>query len=343
MMKEENQNKTGAFIALIIGVTLALTSCQKDLVIIPDDVDQEMERAIDRGFDGMILYVNQTGEEDFYSAGFDNRVTETPADPHALFKIASMSKLYMAAATTKLIAADQLSLESTLAELIPEVDGHIENATEITLEMLLGHRSGIPEYIYHPDFESDTEESYLTTAALIFDQPADFKPDQKYAYCNTNFLLLGEILNRTLGYSHHDYINTDILDPLNLNNTYNLYSEADSNLVMSGYYKGYDDDLKSLDHTRPGGSMVSTAQDLGIFLRALIDGTLFSPEEQAIYSDVYEYDHTGWLHGYTSIARYHSDIDAVVVMFVNTSSSALFWVELEGVYDRLVRIIEKQS
>lgn len=331
-----------SYLVFVFGL-LAFSSCKKDIQFPPNSIDEELEKAIDGGFDGIILYVNQTGKESFYSAGFDNRELQTPANPHALFKIASMSKMYIAAAVTKLVAAGELTLESTLVELIPEVEGKIENANTITLEMLIKHRSGIPEYIYHPDFESDTDESYLNTLSLIYNQPADFNPDQKYAYCNTNYLILGEILDRTLGYSHHAYISSEILVPLSLYNTFNLYSDVDSNQVMSGYLKGYDADLKSWDHTRPGGSMVSSAQDLGIFVRALIDGTLFNPSEQAIYSKVYEYEHTGWLPGYTSIARYHSDIDAVVVMFVNTSSSSLFWVELEGVYDRLIQLIEKQS
>ncbi|MGB8716617.1 MAG: hypothetical protein WCD66_09690, partial [Rhodanobacteraceae bacterium] len=67
------------------------------------------------------------------------------------------------------------------------------------------------------------------------------------------------------------------------------------------------------------GSMVATAQDVGIFLRALNDGSLLNDDEQAIYSSIYEYGHTGWLRGYYRIARYHKDIDAVVVQFVNTA------------------------
>ena len=337
--------RPGALVNLTAGIIFAfvlLAGCTEDLFYIPGSIETEMEKAIDGGFDGMIVYVNQQGKSAFYSAGFNNREDQTPADPHSLFKIASISKLYMAAATSKLVASHDLSLESTLAELIPEVAGSIDHADEITLKMMLGHRSGIPEYIYQPDFESDTDESYLETAALIFGEPADFKPGESYGYSNTNYLLIGEILDRTLGYSHHEFIHNEILVPLGLTNTYNLYSEVDSNDVMSGYLKGYDSDLKSLDHTRPGGSMIATAEDVGLFLRALIDGTLFNEEEQAIYSSVYVYGHTGWLHGYTSIARYHSDIDAVVIQFVNTSSTEFFWLELERVYSRLVKTLENE-
>lgn len=327
----------------VIYTLLLVSGCELDMQPLSDNIETEVNKSIERGFDGIIVYVNQAGNSTFYSAGWKNREDLIPADPHALFKIASISKLYIAAATTKLVADQRLSLDNTLATLIPEVAGRIEYADKITLRMLLQHRSGIPDFLFEPGFKnSNPQEDYLTTAALIFDEPADFSPDKKYKYSNTNYLLIGEILDRTLGYSHHDYIKNNILIPLGLNNTYNLYSEADSNDVMSGYYIGYEPDLKSNDYTRPGGSMVASAEDVGIFLRALIDGTLFNEKEQAIYSSVYVYEHTGWLDGYTSIARYHSDIDAVVVQFVNTSSKEIYWLKLEKVYKRIVRILEKE-
>ena len=92
----------------------------------------------------------------------------------------------------------------------------------------------------------------------------------------------------------------------------------------------------------PGGSMVATAQDVGIFLRALNDGSLLNDEEQAIYSSVYEYQHTGLLPGYQSIARYHKDIDTAVVLFVNTSGGNS-WSKMEIIYNRIIKILRKQS
>ncbi len=323
---------------------LVLNSCSKDLIYFPKSVQEEVEKTLDNGYDGIMVCVNQSGKTSLYSAGWNNRENHIPADPHSLFKIASISKLYIAAATTKLIADQQLSLDNTLAQLIPEVANEIEYADQITLRMMLQHRSGIPEYIYEPDFPNrDPQESYLETASLIFNKSADFKPDKKYSYSNTNYLLIGEILDRTLGYSHHDYIREEIFKPLDLKNTFSLLSEVDSKDVMSGYYIGYEGDLKMDDHTRPGGSMIASAEDVAIFLRALIDGTLLNDEEQTIYSSVYEYEHTGWLNGYTSIARYHSDIDAVVVQFVNTSKGEMFWIGLERSYNRIVHAEKKES
>ncbi|MGJ8661257.1 MAG: serine hydrolase domain-containing protein [Bacteroidota bacterium] len=333
---------TRSTIALICVVAL-ITGCKIDIKPLHDEIELEVKKSIDRGFDGIVVYVNQAGKSSFYSAGWKNRENQIPANSHALFKIASISKLYIAAATTKLVANQDLSLDNTLVQLIPEVEGRIENADKITLRMMLQHRSGIPDYINSPKLENNNAgDDYMAAASIIYDEPADFQPNKKYRYSNTNYLLIGEILDRTLGFSHHDYIKSEILNPLGLVNTYSLYSEVDSNDVISGYVIGYEPDLKPTEHNWPGGSMVATAEDVGLFLRALIDGTLFTTEEQAIYSSVYVYEHKGWLPGYTSIARYHSDIDAVVVQFVNTSSNEIFWLELERVYDRIVKTLEKK-
>ena len=332
-----------AFVFLILtSFAATLSSCSQDLIYFPKSIQEEVDKTLDNGYDGIIVCVNQNGQSKLYTSGWNNREDQIPADPHLLFKIASISKLYIAAATVKLIQDEQLSLNQTLAELITEVADKIEYADEITLEIMLQHRSGIPEFIYHPEFaNSDPEESYLETANLIFNNDADFKPGKKYRYSNTNYLLIGEILDRTLGYSHHDYIKSEILQPLHLENTYNLLSEVDSSRVMSGYYVGYDEDLKMNDYTRPGGSMIATAEDVSIFLRALIDGSLLNEQEQAIYSSVYEYEHTGWLNGYTSIARYENDIDAVIVQFVNTCKGEMFWLGLERSYSRILKAVRK--
>lgn len=140
-----------------------------------------------------------------------------------------------------------------------------------------------------PGYWEATPKTNRENLELVLDKPAYFGPDEKYSYSNTNYLLLGEILDKTLAYSHHQYIKEKILLPLNLNNTYSLLSEVDLDEVMSGYYVGYDGDLKQNDFINPAGSMIATAGDVGIFLRALSDGSVFNDGEQEIYSSIYIY------------------------------------------------------
>jgi len=344
---KKKQTKQILRIVLLIGTIISLFFVPWILVKawilpIPDTVQEQINEAIGHGFDGIIVYVDQAGKSsELYTAGWHDRKSKIPAYPQAFFKIASISKLYLAVAVAKLVNDKHLSLYKTLAEYLPELVGRIENADKITLKMMVQHRSGIPNYTDYPGFwENDSSISNEASLNLVLDKPADFNPDKKYSYSNTNYLLIGEILDKTLGYSHHQYIKREILIPLELNNTFSVLSEVNLDDVMSGYNIGYDGDLKYNDFINPAGSMVATAQDVGKFLRALNDGSLLNDNEQDIYSSIYEYEHTGLLPGYSSIARYHKEIDAVVIQFVNTSGG-YSWNLSEIVYNRIIKILER--
>lgn len=311
---------------------------------LPDTVQEQLEDGIADGFDGMIVYVDQGGKPpEFYAAGWHDRKKKIPAYPQALFKIASISKLYVAVAVAKLLKEGRLSLNRTVAEYFPELAGRIENADRITLRMMVQHRSGIPDFTRTPSYWEGPTLANSDNLDLVLDKPADFAPDESYGYSNTNYLLIGEILDKTLGYSHHQYIKEEILIPLKLNNTYSLLSEVDDkDAVMSGYYVGYDEDMKNNNFINPAGSMVATAEDVGIFLRALNDGSVFNEGEQEIYSSIYTYEHTGLLPGYQSIAKYHKDIDTVVIQFNNTTNfDGYDWGLAEVIYNRVVKIVRR--
>lgn len=307
---------------------------------LPDTIQEQVDKAPDYGFEGIIVYVDQQGKSPaFYAAGYKNRENKIPADPHALFKIASVGKLYNALAIAKLVRAGTLSLDKSLADYLPELKGRIEYADQITLRMLVQHRSGIPNYTDTYNYWAAPKETADENLALVLDQPANFKPGEDYEYCNTNYLLLDRIMNRTLGYPTFQYIQEAILNPLHLNHTYGSVRDVDLDEVMSGYYVGYDADLKTDDV----GSMLATADDLGNFIRALNDGSAFiDQQEQDIYSSIYRYDHTGLIPGYQTIAKYHSEIDAVVIQFTNTVNFQGYnWNLSEVMYSRIVRILKK--
>ncbi len=333
-----------AVAAVTIGCAIAFVPwdlCYAYLAPLPDTVQQQTDDAMRHGLDGVIVYVDRKGKPPaVYASGWKDRQARIAADPHALFKIASISKLYIAAATTKLVAAHRLSLDDTLAHLLPELSGRIQNADRITLRMMLRHRSGIPNFTDQSAFRWDKDGNPRDALNLVLGMPADFAPDTRYHYSNTNYLLIGRILDKTLGYGHQDYIKAEILTQLRLTHTYGLLSEVRPADVASGYVVGLDGDMKPLDFTVPGGSMVATAEDVGVFLRALNDGSLLTGDEQATYSSLYPYEHTGLLPGYESIARYHKDIDTVVVVFVSTSG-ANSWGRIEAIESRVVRILRK--
>lgn len=317
---------------------------------LPETVQEQVDDAIGHGLDGIIVYVDKAGEPPaFYTAGWKDRDNKIPADPHSFFKIGSISKLYDAVAVTKLVNDKRLSLDKTLAEYFPELVGRIEYADQITLRMMVQHRSGIPNLTDQAGFHwANPPKSSREALALVLDMPADFEPNEKYSYSNTNYLLISEIIEKVVGYSKFQYIKEEILTPLGLNNTFGSIRDVNLDDVMSGYYVGSESDFKHIE-----AGMVATAEDVGIFLRALNDGSLLNDNEQAIYSSIYVFEHTGWVLGYYSIARYHKDIDTIVVQFVNTNGGTpmVGFFDTQGgtkvmvsnvVYNRIVKILRKQ-
>lgn len=216
---------------------------------------------------------------------------------------------------------------------------------------MLQHRSGMPNYTDNSNYPwGDPPKNSGKKLEYALDLPAIFAPDGGYDYSNTNYLLITQIISKVVGYSHHQYIKKQILDPLGLKNTYRSLTEVDIDDVMNGYilnwefdeddvpsdyYPGWRPNVKTYNY----GSMIATAQDVGIFLRALNDGSLLNESEQAIYSSVYVYEHTGWVFGYLSCAKYHKDIDTVVVQFVNTSNLEEFHALTEVICDRIGQIL----
>ncbi|MDO6519545.1 serine hydrolase domain-containing protein [Zobellia uliginosa] len=308
---------------------------------LPNTVQEQVEEALGYGFDGMVVYVDQGGKPpEFYAAGYKNREEKIPADPKALFKIGSVNKLYVAVSIAKLANDQRLSLDNTLADYFPELEDRIAYADKITLRLMVQHRSGIPNFTDHPGFWNEPQASGKDVLEYALDLPASFKPDEGYEYSNTNYLLLSRLIDKVVGYSHHQYIKEEILIPLGLKNTFSSLSEINMDNLMSGYYVGYDEDLKANDYE----SMIATAEDVGIFLRALNDGTLLDEKEQEIYSSIYVYEHGGLIPGYQCLAEYHKDIDTVVVQFINTTNfDGYEWNLSEIVINRIVKILRSRE
>lgn len=307
---------------------------------LPHTLQGQLDEAIDHGFDGVIVYVNQTGQPaQHLASGWHDREAKIPAKPQALFKIASISKLYDVVAVTKLVSDGRLSLDKTIADYLPDLVGRIEHADKITLRLMIQHRSGIPNFTDAPNFWAAPTETYEESLALISDKPANFEPGEDYEYCNTNYLLINKIMDDVLGYENFQFIQEQVLIPFNLNHTFSSLKAVDMKNVMSGYHVGHPFDLKADEH-----GMVATAEDVGIFLRALNDGSIFSDGEQEIYASIYEYEHAGWVPGYQSFATYHKDLDAVVIQFYSTTDPKLYnWNLSEIINNRFVKILERQK
>ncbi|QBY05995.1 class A beta-lactamase-related serine hydrolase [Thalassotalea sp. HSM 43] len=346
-MKTTTKKRILQFV-LLVGTVISLYFVPWRLVKawilpLPQTVQQQLNDAVEQGFDGVVVYIDQAGiPPQSFASGWHDRDSKTPAKTNALFKIASINKLYDAVAITKLVSDGRLSLDNTLADYFPELVGRIEHAKQITLRMMIQHRSGIPNFTDTDNFwakpTDSSAEDYTDNLSLILDKPASFAPGKDYEYSNTNYLLLNQIMDKVLGYQNFQFIQQRILAPLALKNTFSSIKDVDLNDVMSGYHVGHPYDLKTEDR-----GMVATAEDVGIFIRALNDGSVFEGNEREIYSGLYEYEHTGWVPGYQSFATYHQEQDTVVIQFYSTTDSELLnWNLSQIINSRIVKIFNKQ-
>lgn len=282
----------------------------------PQSIDVILNDVASGPIDGVFVAVERNGVVQSYAAGVQNKPAGEAAAADSLFKIASISKLFIAVAATKLVAENNLQMEDTLAMWLPEMADQIANAEQITIRQMLAHRSGIPDFDSQPGFNwQQAHTSLQDTLAYALNLPADFAPNARFEYSNTNYLLIGMVLDQVLGFSHHRFIQDRILNPLEMQDTYLLLGDADPARLAHGYWGGRD--RIAQDYVIPGGSMVSTTKDTAVFIRAMNTGDLLTAEERRLYP--YFFNHSGWVPGYQSFAEYQADSDAVIVLFANTT------------------------
>jgi len=206
----------------------------------------------------------------------------------------SIAKTYMAVGILKLYEQGKIDLQAPMTNYLPEkfaryiTDGH-----RVTIEMLLNHTSGIPEYnsqtdyvtklLQHPDY-AFVPEDYLR---YIGGKPLDFEPGTKYSYRNTNFVLLALIADAITG-DHAAYLSETIFKPLGLTSTFyrhepgylnypqlvNTYWDRHSNGILENVSQMQRNNVASLIGD---DGIVATPVDAVKFLRGLMEGQLLEP------------------------------------------------------------------
>src|SRR5689334_10045930 len=195
---------------------ITLAACGDDAKLEPNVVVQERLQAILDGavsnpnvaLPGSIVhYRNPAFSTWSGAAGLGDLRAKVAMRSHDTFRGGSLTKPFLATVTLQHVEEGTLSLDQTLIELLPEREAdRIEKAEEITLRMLLNHRSGIPEWLTpEVGMRVIANPAYVWTAEELIDlssaQPRSFEPGQAYSYSNTNYTVLGRVLEHALGKS----------------------------------------------------------------------------------------------------------------------------------------------
>jgi CubicO group peptidase (beta-lactamase class C family) len=198
--------------------------------------------------------------------------------PATLYRIGSVTKLFTAVLVFQLIEERKLSLDQKLSRFYPD----FPNADSISIEDMLYHRTGLHDYTRDTDFTTwmDQPKSQAELLSLIKQKGSDFQPREKSEYSNSNFLLLGYIIERISKKSYAEVLKKRIIDPLQLTNTW-YGTEASFKKQQAPSFKynnGNWTPEKSTDLSIHGGAgaIVSSPDDLIRFLNALFTNKLIN-------------------------------------------------------------------
>lgn len=252
--------------------------------ILQEFVDQGVTRK--NIFSAVICVENSEGSISQVGAG-GNMEEETP------YFIASVTKLFITAIILKLKTENRLQLDDPIANYLSEdiVSGlHILNgvdySSQITIKHLLSNTSGIPDYFTFKAFREllkgqDQSWPLERTLETVKQMKPKFIPGQKgkVHYCDTNFQLLGKIIETITGKPLHNVFKECIFDVLNLNNTY-VYIDKEDFRPSPFYYKSKQLHIPQfMSSIQADGGIVSTAREMMLFYKAFWGGKLFPKKE----------------------------------------------------------------
>ncbi|WP_214410064.1 serine hydrolase domain-containing protein [Sphaerisporangium fuscum] len=241
---------------------------------------------------GALVQVRGTAGSWTGKSGVGDLKTGRPVPDGARFRIGSVTKVFTATVVLQLVAEKKVDLEGTVQEYLP---GLLPAAfPPVTVGQLLDHTSGLPAPTFPDDdkwildhrYDKWTPEQWMAGVAK---NPMEFTPGTKQHYLNTNYILLGMLIEKITGRSYEDVVRERVVRPLGLKHT---TLPGDGIRIPGPHAKGYmavrgeDGKTELVDVTEmsqsitwAAGEMISTTDDLDRFMTALFRGRLLPPAQ----------------------------------------------------------------
>jgi D-alanyl-D-alanine carboxypeptidase len=302
---------------------------------------------------GAVVLVSIGAEQWISALGVADVASQEPMTADRRFRIASLTKTFVATAVLQLVDEGQLALDDSLDTFVPG----IADGGRVTVRDLLAMSSGVWSFTSDEavvaEFDADPTLPWSVddTLALIRDHDAAFTPGAEVVYSDSNYVLLGEIVEQVTGRPIDEVIEQRILEPLGLAETH-FPADADTGVpppAAVGYLPtgtSPDADLQPITAINPtfgwaAGAMTATAGDLARWAAELTDGSLLSPELQAqrletrrftgvdvdygyglgVMNAADLYGHDGGIVGFGAVMMRYPEEDATFVVLVNASTN----------------------
>lgn len=264
----------------LLTVVLATVALYASADPVDDFVREQMKQ---QNVPGLTLAIVKDGKVIKESAyGKADLELDVPAAVDNIFEIGSITKQFTAVLSLQLAEEGKLSLSDPISKYI---EGAPASWSGITLRHMLNHQSGLKEYVFVEGLSLTEEFDNKTFLDKIRPLPLDFAPGTTFAYSNTNFALLGMVLEKVSGKSYSDLITERIFKPLDMSHSTLLDPDA----IVEHRAHGYMNIEGHLYRTRQStlstiadGAIISNVEDMVKWDAALHGGKLLKPESYAL-------------------------------------------------------------
>jgi D-alanyl-D-alanine carboxypeptidase len=282
----------------VAGCAQSDATTTKPCKTLPSASRRALGATVKAGSPGALGVVDVDGRRTCGAAGYSNLRTRTAMRVSDRWIIASATKPFVAAVILQLVQEGKLALTTTVSDVLP---GLVPRGDEITVENLLRHTSGLADYYSSDGFQKLVDMrgvrlvlTPLELARLGAQQPLGFTPGRSYEYSNTNWIVLGLIVEKVTGNTLERELTTRIFEPLRLTDTRFDAYRTPRGRIVHGYELGGNGwledpgsgyaDTKGLGPTIllgwADGAIVSSARDLVTFYRAFLTGRLLDAATQ---------------------------------------------------------------
>lgn len=315
-------------------------------------LDDYVRGYADKGlFNGVVLVAHEDRILLYQGYGMANLEWQIPNAPDTRFRLGSVTKQFTAALILKLSESGTIDLQAPISRYIPDYPG--KDGERITIEQLLNHTSGIPNYTSLPNFGAEMSRNPYRPSEIVDKVcalPLEFEPGSRYAYSNSGYFLLGYLIEEVTGKTYERALKDLLLEPLGLKDTgYDHFQE-----ILPRRASGYSRSVSGLENTAyldtslpyAAGSLYSSGADLLKWTRALAAGKpfadpatyqrmitpgkgdygygLYNREIEVGGRKLRQISHGGSINGFKTDLRHLEQDDYVLIALDNTEGRQLF-------------------
>lgn len=275
----------------MLGLMFTFSSCSDDdSPAAPVEGYTTAEKYLEEvGFSGSVLV--RKGDADVIRQGYGlaNKTGDVPNDPSLIYRIGSVTKSFTAAAIVNL---QRDGLIENLDQPLSDFDDEFPMGDQITIRHLLTHHSGIRDYVGPVEdyaeannYFFDTEEILDVIVESIEEDGLIFTPGEFFAYSNSNYMILGVLIEALTGTSYEDYLEEKVYTPLGLSKTNKGPDIISGSGRAQGYFQGSNIDSYQMQIAFSAGELESTLSDLEKWGDAMMGNYYSEAEKQVVFAD----------------------------------------------------------